>query len=107
MTPRSLRGAMTLAVCMAVAAVAHAQPAPAPSRGQLLYGTHCIACHTTQIHWRDGKRARDWNSLREQVRRWQQIGRLGWDESDIDEVARYLNQAIYRYPQPPGPVARD
>ena len=107
MTPRSLRASMTLAACVAVAAAALGQPAPAPSRGQLLYATHCIACHTTQIHWRDGKLARDFNSLKVQVRRWQRIGGLGWDESDIDEVARYLNQAIYRYPQPPGPVARD
>jgi cytochrome c len=31
-----------------------------PSRGQLLYETHCIACHSTQVHWRDQHVVRDW-----------------------------------------------
>lgn len=29
------------------------QPLPTASRGELLYSTHCIACHSTQIHWRE------------------------------------------------------
>ena len=83
-----LFGAVTIAPC------AYAQ-----SRGQLLYSTHCIACHTTEMHWRDKKAATDWPSLRFQVRRWQGNAGLGWSEADILEVARYLNESIYRYPQ--------
>lgn len=105
MLRRLLPTATTLAALM-VAAAAQAQPASAPSRGELLYTTHCIACHTTQIHWRDGQLARDWNGLKAEVRRWQAVARLGWDEADVDEVTRYLNRTIYRLPQPPGPVAR-
>lgn len=104
MTPRTLRAFLVFAA-MEAAAAAQGQPA-APGRGELLYTTHCIACHDTQVHWRDGKRARDWNGLKEQVRRWQEAGRLGWEEADIDEVARYLNQKIYLYPQPPAALAR-
>lgn len=89
------------AVLAAAAAVAQAQPAPpAPSRGELLYTTHCIECHSTQMHWRELKQAYDWDSLKAQVRRWEEIAMLGWNEADIDEVARYLNQTIYQFPQP-------
>ena len=31
--------------------------AQAQSRGELLYSTHCISCHTSEIHWRDNKAA--------------------------------------------------
>jgi hypothetical protein len=41
----------------------------AQSRGQLLYTTHNVACHTKQMHWRDGRAARKWTSLKFQVRR--------------------------------------
>lgn len=73
---------------------AHAQ-----SRGELLYSTHCISCHTTQVHWRDKKLATDWTSLRFQVRRWQDNAGLAWNEGDISEVTLYLNESIYRYTQ--------
>lgn len=75
-----------------------APAAQAQSRGELLYTTHCIACHTTEMHWRDKKMATDWASLTFQVRRWQEASGLGWSESDIQDVARYLNESIYRYP---------
>ena len=86
------------------AAISHAQPAPAPpqsvpapSRGELLYTTHCIACHTTQMHWRNNKLAYDWPSLKAQVQRWQGNAGLQWGDADITEVARYLNDTIYNY----------
>jgi mono/diheme cytochrome c family protein len=78
-------------------------PAPSPAqpaapRGALLYQTHCIACHDTQIHWRDRKAATDWASLSGQVRRWQANTGLQWTDEEIDEVVRYLNATIYRFP---------
>lgn len=72
----------------------------AQGRGELLYATHCVACHSTQQHWRDKRQAVDWPSLREQVRLWQTTAMLAWDGSDIDQVARYLNDTYYRYPLP-------
>ncbi len=80
--------------------VAGAQPAKELTRGELLYSTHCIACHSVQLHWRDKKQVTDWNSLRVEVRRWQERAGLGWNDDDVAEVARYLNALHYRYPLP-------
>lgn len=74
----------------------------AQTRGELLYTTHCLACHTSQMHWRDNKQAVDWPSLRQQVRLWQASAQLNWNDDDIEQVARHLNETFYRYPPPPG-----
>jgi len=70
------------------------------SRGELLYTTHCIACHTTQVHWRDKKLATDWKSLQLQVRHWDKFSELRWTDDDVAAVARYLNVLHYHYPTP-------
>jgi mono/diheme cytochrome c family protein len=67
------------------------------SRGELLYSTYCIGCHTTQVHWRDKKLATDWTSLKNQVRRWQSNTGLGLGEDDVAAIARYLNRLYYRF----------
>ena len=77
--------------------VGRVDAAPPASRGELLYTTHCIACHSTQMHWRDQRRATDLDSLREQVGLWQGRALLSWSEDDIAEVTRYLNERIYRF----------
>jgi mono/diheme cytochrome c family protein len=83
---------------LAVLTPVHAQ-APAPSRGELLYNTHCIACHSTQMHWREQRLARDWPSLKAQVRRFQGVAGLAWSDEDIAAVTRHLNDTIYRFPE--------
>jgi mono/diheme cytochrome c family protein len=89
-----------------VATLAHAQSLPQEPRGELLYRTHCVGCHTTQVHWREKTLATDWASLAAQVERWQKNAQLGWSDEDVDAVARYLNAAYYRFPPPEGkPVA--
>ncbi len=77
-----------------------AVPQPVPTRGRLLYETHCIACHNSQMHWRDARVVRDWPGLVTQVRTWQERTKLQWSDADILEVARHLNGTIYRLPQP-------
>ena len=67
-------------------------------RGELIYSTYCVSCHTTQVHWRTKKLATDWASLQHQVRRWQQNIGLGLGEDDIASVARYLNGLYYHFP---------
>ena len=89
--------AWTLIACAGAASVA-AQPSP--DRGTLLYETHCITCHTEQVHWRERRLATDWQSLRDQVRRWQSVANLRWTDEDIDAVARHLNQRHYGFAQP-------
>lgn len=92
-------------VLLAWAGSAAGQPRD-PSRGALLYSTHCIACHTEQMHWRTLRRARDWDTLKAQVRRWQGEQRLQWSEEDIEAVAAHLNDTIYRFPRPDGQASR-
>jgi mono/diheme cytochrome c family protein len=79
--------------------------AMAQSRGELLYTTHCISCHTTEMHWRDKRSASNWLTLQAQVRRWQDAASLAWGDSDILDVSRYLNETIYHFEQTAAPVS--
>ena len=88
-----------LTVSLGVPSGANAQPEASKTRGELLYTTHCIACHDKQIHWRDKKIASDWGSLKAQVSHWQEVAGLMWSDGDIAEVARYLNDRDYHYPK--------
>ncbi|MCG2594394.1 cytochrome c [Ramlibacter sp. XY19] len=92
--------------CLLLLAGAAVAQEPDAERGRLLYSNHCIECHTEQMHWRTLHQARDWDSLRAQVRRWQGEARLPWSAEDIDAVARHLNDTIYGFPRPTAPVAR-
>ena len=67
------------------------------ARGRLLYEAHCNACHSMQIHWREQKLVTDWKTLLAQVRHWQNIGGLGWNEDEIGDVAHYLDKYYYGY----------
>jgi hypothetical protein len=96
--------ACSAATAVLLLALAVAPSAYGQSRGELLYATHCLECHTTQMHWRERKLVTDWASLREQVRRWQAAALLDWSEQDVREVARHLNETIYRFAPPAGPV---
>jgi mono/diheme cytochrome c family protein len=79
---------------------AEAQPTLDTQRGQLLYSTHCVACHSDRIHWRDRKLVKDWQSLRSEVHRWQEVAGLRWSAGDIEAVSQYLNTVYYHYPTP-------
>jgi mono/diheme cytochrome c family protein len=104
--------AVAVAGVLAVAGVAAAAQVTAQrARGELLYATHCVACHTTQVHWRDRRLAKDFAGLVHQVRRWAGSAGLGWTDEEIGDVARYLNAAFYRFEAPalterarPGPA---
>ena len=98
--PLNCRGfAAVLALLAAVSL-----PVLAESRGALLYSTHCIACHTEQVHWRERRLATDWASLRAQVWRWQAEAALGWSDDDVADVAMYLNEEFYRFPSATAPA---
>ncbi len=91
-------GLLALAVWCAAAGTAAAQDRAPQARGELLYSTFCVACHTTQMHWRDKRIATDLPGLRTQVMRWQ--GNIGqnWEQKDIDEVTNHLNRTYYKFP---------
>ncbi len=82
----------------AVSFLAWAGPDADSSRGALLYETHCVACHSEQVHWRDHRLVSDWESLTREVDRWQANANLRWDANDIDAVSRYLDDAFYKLP---------
>jgi hypothetical protein len=90
---------------LATSVLAIALSARAESRGELLYSTHCIACHTSQAHWREKKIATNWSSLEAEVRRWQTTAMLRWSEDDVVEVTRYLNDTFYRFPRTSGSLS--
>lgn len=73
---------------------------PVPSRGALLYETHCIECHTAQVHWRDRQQARDWATLKAEVFRWQAAARLAWTDAEVEAVSDFLNDTIYHFAAP-------
>ncbi|MFA4969117.1 MAG: hypothetical protein WC540_05760 [Sulfuritalea sp.] len=81
-------------------AEADAQPIRDARRGELLYSTHCLACHNVQVHWREKKLVTDWPSLKSEVRRWALLSKLEWSEYDVEAVTGYLNDFHYRYPVP-------
>jgi len=71
------------------------------ARGQAIYQTRCIGCHTTSVHDRESRKAKDFDELRAAVVRF--AGEVGgvWQPDEIDDVAAFLNQSYYRYPCPP------
>ena len=81
-------------------AEAGAQPVRDATRGELLYSTHCIACHNTEVHWRDKKSATNWITIQSEVQRWQKLMGLEWTDNDVAAVTRYLNSLYYHYPAP-------
>lgn len=88
-----------LKTCILLAALVSAS-AIAQSRGELLYTTHCVACHTTQVHWRERRLATDWASLQAQVVRWQAAGSLNWSDEDVLAVTQHLNERFYGFKSP-------
>lgn len=91
---------LMLVACLSgsAAVCAQTQPPVREQRGELLYSTHCVSCHTSEVHWRDKRLATDWASLKAQVRRWESNIGLGWGEDDVVAVARYLNALHYHFP---------
>ncbi len=69
-------------------------------RGRLLYETYCIACHTTQAHWRDNHIVASWSDLLYQVTRMQRNAGQDWSSTEISDVAAYLNEIFYKMPCP-------
>ena len=90
-----VRAGTALAVCLIATAALAAEPRD-PQRGRLLYETQCMACHTTQAHWRDKRVVQSWRVLLQEVSRWQKTSGQAWSDQDIHDVAAYLNGLYYR-----------
>lgn len=70
---------------------------PTPSRGQLLYENHCLACHESSVHIRARRTARAMPDVRASVARWAMHLKLDWKQEEIDDVAAYLNGRFYQF----------
>lgn len=66
-------------------------------RGQLLYETHCNACHDTSVHGRNPRKAESIDKIKYFVARWSKELNLKWEQSDIDAVTDYVNSRYYQY----------
>jgi mono/diheme cytochrome c family protein len=66
------------------------------ARGRLLYETHCVACHTTEAHWREKHLVKNQGDLVYQVTRWQKNAGQNWSSEEIGDVAAYLNATFYK-----------
>ena len=93
-------GALGMAAALVAALAVTPGAAASGDGGALLYDTHCIACHSEKVHWRNAKRVTDWTTLVREVRRWQAGAGLSWGDDDIAAVARHLNALFYRFPEP-------
>jgi len=84
-------------LCVAVLAGAQGK-GTAEQGGSLLYSTYCIGCHTTEVHWREKRLAKDWITLKAEVRRSKANTGVGLGEDDVAAIARYLNDLYYHFP---------
>ena len=65
-------------------------------RGQALYENHCIECHESWAHTRDGRHVASLDALRKRVAAWSIHTGLGWRNDEIDDVTDYLNRQFYQ-----------
>lgn len=86
-----------LVMALGLSSTCCAVPEESLARGKLLYATHCVSCHSVEMHWREKKLASNWGSLKFQVDRWQKAAGLGWEEEDIEQVSAYLNATYYHF----------
>lgn len=96
------RSLTCLAVMLASAGAAAAADA---ERGRILYETRCHECHAESVHGRSHRVARDFEAVRGWVRRWSANLDLKWTESEVGDVAAFLNGRYYRYACPPADCA--
>ena len=73
---------------------------PDAGRGRILYDLGCKSCHGANAHWRDKHIVHSWQSLREEVKRWERIAGRHWQAAEIEDVAAYLNERFYHLPCP-------
>ena len=89
-----MKSILLLFFLLAVQSMAYAE------RGELLYETHCQACHGPEMHQRSRRIATDWGTLLAQVRRWESNIDLNWSQEEINDVAHYLNERYYGFSEP-------
>jgi len=90
------------AALAASALFVYAGTVPGPDEDDPLYPGAAPAYQATQAYWQGMGQASDWESLKAQVRRWRQVTAPGCSESEVEQVARHLNRAVFRFEMPTG-----
>lgn len=90
---------VVLAVVAAAAVLAYAQMLQSEA-DEWLDPAPGVDYAVLQAHWRGLAPARDWESLQAQVRRWHEGAASAPGLARCDEVARNLNQAVFRFAVP-------
>lgn len=96
---------VVLAVVAAAGVLAYAQMQQWSEAEEAIVPAPGIDYAALQAHWRGLAPARDWESLRAQVRRWHEAAASGAGPDRCEEVARNLNQAVFRFAVPGEPLA--
>jgi mono/diheme cytochrome c family protein len=68
-----------------------------PSRGQLLYENHCMACHESIVHIRTQQQVQSLPELQAQVGRWAEYLQLRWSKEEVEDVVDYLDRQYYQF----------
>lgn len=96
---------VVLAVVAAAGVLAYAQMLRRSETDEWMASAPGIDYAALQAHWRGLAAARDWDSLRAQVRRWHEAGASDAGAVDCEEVAYHLNRAVFRFAVPGEPLA--
>ncbi len=74
--------------------LAYAQDA---RRGQLLYENHCRECHEDGVHFRENRKATNFDELTAFIAQWVTELQLNWTAEELADVRLYLNERFYRF----------
>jgi hypothetical protein len=96
---------VVLALVAAAGVLAYAQMQQWSEADEALAPARSVDYTALQAHWRGLAPARDWESLRAQVRGWHLAAASGGAPAQLEEVARNLNQAVFRFAVPGEPFA--
>jgi mono/diheme cytochrome c family protein len=96
MKPRKVRWAGGLAALCTVLVLSQAEAEVPFDRGQALYEHHCMSCHESWAHTREGRHVRTVRELRARTEAWSVHSHLNWSAEEIDDVTDYLNRAFYQ-----------
>lgn len=94
-------GFTILAALCAVLALPQAGAEEQFDRGRALYENHCMSCHESWAHTREGRHVRTMRELRTRTEAWSVHSRLDWSAEEIDDVTDYLNRTFYELQQTP------
>lgn len=66
-------------------------------RGRLLYENHCMSCHESVVHIRTQRKAVSPAELRGAIRRWAGELKLTWQDAEVEDVYKHLNNRYYKF----------